>query len=299
MGHNIIDIVVRRLPTPIITTTAATVVLLLATGAVLTRRPAFLVVPVLAAVILGGGHLLLAALGASGVGMGDARLAARTGELLGTAGWHTVLSGAIIPYLLAAPFAIAVHLRHGSAAHPAHVPFGPFLVSGTRLAALIAPAVHPSAGQLWCCLGVGCWPASCPPAVTRSTSCGHFFGPVAVAVAVQDTAVGRTVAQIAAVADDVVWARIGGKMRQPAGTFSLSLRPEDELFVLRDVEYDTTVSTRDAIGEAHRRIAGSTGQEIYIKVAQDSLLGLTRFDGHPRSGAGRLREDVQHHGEHG
>ena len=28
-------------------------------------------------------------------------------------------------------------------------------------------------------------------------------------------------------------------------------------------------------------------------------LGLTRFDGHPRSGAGGLREDVQHHGEHG
>jgi hypothetical protein len=28
-------------------------------------------------------------------------------------------------------------------------------------------------------------------------------------------------------------------------------------------------------------------------------LGLTRFDGHPRSGAGRLRKDIQHHGEHG
>ncbi|MDZ5490981.1 MULTISPECIES: transposase [Micromonospora] len=28
-------------------------------------------------------------------------------------------------------------------------------------------------------------------------------------------------------------------------------------------------------------------------------LGLTRFDGHPRSGTERSREDVQHHGEHG
>jgi hypothetical protein len=32
---------------------------------------------------------------------------------------------------------------------------------------------------------------------------------------------------------------------------------------------------------------------------QSFVMGLTRFDGHPRSGAGRLREDVQHHGERG
>jgi leader peptidase (prepilin peptidase)/N-methyltransferase len=137
---SLIDIVVRRLPTPIITGTAATIVLLLAGGAALTRRPAFVVVPVLAAVVLGGGYLLLAVLGLSSAGMGDVRLAALTGLLLGTAGWHTVLYGAFIPYLLAAPFALAAHRRHACAVDPAHIPFGPFLVGGALLAGLIGPA---------------------------------------------------------------------------------------------------------------------------------------------------------------
>lgn len=135
-----IDIVVRRLPTPLITATATAVVLLLATGAALTRRPPFVGVPVLAAVVLGGCYLLLATLGASSAGMGDVRLAALTGLLLGTAGWHTVLYGALIPYLLAAPFALVAHRRHASAVGPAHIPFGPFLVTGALLAGVIAPA---------------------------------------------------------------------------------------------------------------------------------------------------------------
>lgn len=135
-----IDIVVRQLPTPIIIATAATVLPLLAAGAALSRRPALLVVPVLAAVVMGGGYLLLAAIGASSAGMGDVRLAALTGLVLGTGGWHTVLYGALIPYLLAAPFALAALRRHPSVADPPRIPFGPFLVSGAALAGLITPA---------------------------------------------------------------------------------------------------------------------------------------------------------------
>lgn len=98
-----IDIAVHRLPAPIITATAAAVLLLLAIGAVLTRRPAFVVEPVLAAVVLGGGYPLLTAGGVSSAGIGDVRIAALTGLILGTAGWHTVLYGALLPYILTAP----------------------------------------------------------------------------------------------------------------------------------------------------------------------------------------------------
>ncbi|MFI6333335.1 transposase [Micromonospora chersina] len=41
------------------------------------------------------------------------------------------------------------------------------------------------------------------------------------------------------------------------------------------------------------------GQPDTPTAAAAYTLGLTRFDGHSRSGAGRSREDVQHHGEHG
>lgn len=132
-----IDIHVHRLPTPIITATAATLLLLLATGAALTRRPTLVVVPVLAAAVLGGGYLLIVAAGASGAGMGDVRLAALTGLVLGTAGWHTVLYGALLPYLLAGPFAFAV-ARRRTVTIPVRMPFGPFLVGGAVLAGAFA-----------------------------------------------------------------------------------------------------------------------------------------------------------------
>jgi prepilin signal peptidase PulO-like enzyme (type II secretory pathway) len=133
-----IDIAMHRPPTPIITATAATLLILLATGAALTRRPTFVIVPVLAAAVLGGGYLLLAAAGASSAGMGDVRLAALTGLVLGPAGWHTVLFGAALPYLLAAPAALAAHRRHESDAGQQHLPFGPYLISGAVLAAVLA-----------------------------------------------------------------------------------------------------------------------------------------------------------------
>ena len=135
-----IDIAVHRLPTPIITATAVIVLVLLAIGAVLTRQPEFVVVPVLAAVVVGGGYLLLAAVGASSAGMGDVRLAALAGLVLGTAGWHTVLYGAALPYLLAAPFAVFILRRPADPQYPP-MPFGPFLIGGTVVAGLLMSAV--------------------------------------------------------------------------------------------------------------------------------------------------------------
>jgi leader peptidase (prepilin peptidase)/N-methyltransferase len=76
------------------------------------------------------------------MGMGDVRLAALTGLVLGTAGWHTVLIGATGVYLLTTPFAVAA-LRSRKAA----LPFGPFLVAATILAGIIAPPAAPTASR--------------------------------------------------------------------------------------------------------------------------------------------------------
>lgn len=132
-----IDLSLRRLPTPIIVTASAAVTLALAVAAVLAKRPDIVVTPLAAAIAVGGGYVLLAVTGASSMGMGDVRLAALGGLVLGTAGWQTVLIGTVTPYLLAAPFALATIRRHARGTAPP-IPFGPFLVSGTVLAGILA-----------------------------------------------------------------------------------------------------------------------------------------------------------------
>jgi prepilin signal peptidase PulO-like enzyme (type II secretory pathway) len=137
----VIDMSVRRLPTVIIAATSAAVALLIVGGAVLTGRPDVLVIPCLAAIILGGVYVVLTAVGASSVGMGDVRLAALTGLILGTAGWQSVMLGAVIPYLLAAPVALAT-LRHYTRGTASQIPFGPFLVGGAVLAGVLTATVY-------------------------------------------------------------------------------------------------------------------------------------------------------------
>ncbi len=131
-----IDIAVRRLPTPVIAATVTAVTLLLTTSAVFAGRPGIVVTPLLAAIAVGGGYVLLAATGASSMGMGDVRLAALTGLVLGTAGWPAVLLGAVIPYLLATPVALATLRRHPRGTAP-QIPFGPFLVGGAILVGVL------------------------------------------------------------------------------------------------------------------------------------------------------------------
>ncbi len=132
-----IDIAVRRLPTPIIAATATAVALLLSIGGVLAGRPGVVVTPLVAGITVGGVYVLLAATEASSMGMGDVRLAALTGLVLGTGGWQAVLLGAVIPYLLATPAALATLCRHPPGTAP-QIPFGPFLVGGAILVGVLA-----------------------------------------------------------------------------------------------------------------------------------------------------------------
>jgi leader peptidase (prepilin peptidase) / N-methyltransferase len=133
-----IDMVNQRLPTRLIGGAAAAIAALLCLAAALAGQPAQLFTPVLAATVLGGGYTALVAVGASRMGMGDVRLAALTGLLLGTVGWAAVILGAVLPYLLALPFAAVTVSRARLTGVRKPLPFGPFLISATIIAGLIA-----------------------------------------------------------------------------------------------------------------------------------------------------------------
>ncbi|MFI7208441.1 A24 family peptidase [Micromonospora aurantiaca (nom. illeg.)] len=126
----VVDIVMRRLHTPIVAAAALAVGGLLAGHAVATGQTRTLVTAALAAGALGGGYLLLAIVGGSGMGMGDVRLAALLGASLSTLGWPAVLWGGLLPYALAAPEAL---IRLALRRQP-DLAFGPYLLAGAFLA---------------------------------------------------------------------------------------------------------------------------------------------------------------------
>jgi leader peptidase (prepilin peptidase)/N-methyltransferase len=94
-----------------------------------------------AAATVGLAYLALALLTPASVGMGDVRLAALSGLLLGTHGWGTVLIGAVLPHLLAAAAVTVLQLTGRRAHRQTEIPFGPCLVTG----AVLAPSVHAAA----------------------------------------------------------------------------------------------------------------------------------------------------------
>lgn len=132
-----IDVVNQRLPTRLIGGAAAAIAALLCLAAALAGQPAQLLTPVLAATALGGGYTALVAVGASRMGMGDVRLAALTGLLLGTMGWAAVILGAVLPYPLALPFAAVTVSRARRTGVRKPLPFGPFLIAATIIAGLV------------------------------------------------------------------------------------------------------------------------------------------------------------------
>ncbi|MFG2058542.1 prepilin peptidase [Micromonospora sp. NPDC048930] len=132
----VVDVVTRRLPTPIVAAAALAVGGLLAGHAFITGQTRTLVTAALAAGALGGGYLFLAIGGGSGMGMGDVRLAALLGASLGTLGWPAVLWGGLLPYALAAPEALT---RLALRRQP-DLAFGPYLLAGAFLSvALVGP----------------------------------------------------------------------------------------------------------------------------------------------------------------
>jgi leader peptidase (prepilin peptidase)/N-methyltransferase len=90
-------------------------------------------------VAFGGGLLLVAVISPRGMGMGDVKLGALIGLVLGALGWRYVAVAAMAGVLIGG-FAAVGALVLGRGRKDA-IPFGPSLAAGAILAALTAPAV--------------------------------------------------------------------------------------------------------------------------------------------------------------
>jgi len=126
-----IDLAERRLPDPLVGGLGVLVGLPLTVG----YWPA---VPrsLAAAAILGLGYLAIALLPGRGLGLGDVKLAAVLGYLLGFAGWPAVLIGAVVPHVVTGPVALFL-LVTGRADRRSAVPLGPALLAGAVVAAVV------------------------------------------------------------------------------------------------------------------------------------------------------------------
>jgi leader peptidase (prepilin peptidase) / N-methyltransferase len=131
-----IDLAVQRLPNPVVAATAVAAGLLLVVAAVTTGRYDALLRAALAGAAMGGAYLVLALLPGGQLGLGDVKLAAVLGLVLGWFGWPYVLAGGALPHLVNGPVVLVLlvtgRVRRGSA-----LPLGPALLAGALLAVLV------------------------------------------------------------------------------------------------------------------------------------------------------------------
>ncbi|SFT72557.1 leader peptidase (prepilin peptidase) / N-methyltransferase [Geodermatophilus amargosae] len=131
-----VDLAVHRLPDRVTYPAAAVgAAALLADAALLGTWPA-LGRALLAAAVAGGVALLAALAGPSGLGLGDVKLLALLGLLLGWAGWGALLAGVFLGLLAGAAVSLVL-LATRRAGWRTPVPFGPPLLVGAVLALLV------------------------------------------------------------------------------------------------------------------------------------------------------------------
>jgi leader peptidase (prepilin peptidase) / N-methyltransferase len=94
---------------------------------------------VLGLLAFGGGLLLVAIVAPHGMGMGDVKLAALMGLVLGSLGWRYVGVSVVVAVLAGGLGGIFTLLAGGSRKDA--IPFGPYLASGGVLSALFAPHI--------------------------------------------------------------------------------------------------------------------------------------------------------------
>jgi leader peptidase (prepilin peptidase) / N-methyltransferase len=131
-----IDLAVHRLPDPLTAAAFAGTFALLAVAALAAGQPGALGRAALGAALLTGFYLLLFVIRPTGMGLGDAKLAASVGAVLGWSGWRALVTGTSAAFVLAACYGVVL-LATRRATRTDHLPLGPFIVIGA-LAALAA-----------------------------------------------------------------------------------------------------------------------------------------------------------------
>jgi leader peptidase (prepilin peptidase) / N-methyltransferase len=98
--------------------------------------------------VYGGSLFVVALLFPAGMGMGDVKLAALIGLVLGGLGWRYVGTAAMLGVLAGGVGAVVALMR--GAGRKDTIPFGPYMAAGAVLAALLAPhliAWYPGLGR--------------------------------------------------------------------------------------------------------------------------------------------------------
>jgi leader peptidase (prepilin peptidase) / N-methyltransferase len=128
-----IDIEHMRLPTPIVYVTLALVAVALAIAAFATHRPSALVTVVAGALAAAAFLFAIAFVSPRAMGMGDVRLAAVLGAVLGWYGMGRVALGILLGFVVGSIAGIALSIVRRRL-RGVKMPFGPSLIVGTFIA---------------------------------------------------------------------------------------------------------------------------------------------------------------------
>ena len=131
----VVDAQTQLLPARLIYPLAGVIAAALTLAAVTGAGAGPLLRAALAAVTVGGLWLAGCFLSPRSIGLGDVRLAALTGGVLGWAGWAEVWQGQVLSQLLGALTALVAALTTGRGLHGSvTVPMGPAMIAGSLLA---------------------------------------------------------------------------------------------------------------------------------------------------------------------
>jgi leader peptidase (prepilin peptidase)/N-methyltransferase len=133
-----IDMLAGRLPDRLTLPIYPVLFTLLAIATAGRTDPWLLLRALLGMAIMGSFYLLLVLLPPGGMGGGDFKLAGVLGLALGWLGWNVLLSGAVLGFLLAGAVSLVL-LVSRRATRTSTLPFGPFMITGSLLAILLAP----------------------------------------------------------------------------------------------------------------------------------------------------------------
>jgi len=132
-----VDLRTRLLPNRVLAPGVAGALLLLTAAAAVDDRWPDLVRAVVGGGAAFGALLALALLAPSGMGMGDVKLAGLLGLYLGWLGWPVLVAGLFLGFLVQAVLGLGL-IAARRAGRRTELPFGPALLLGTLVAALLA-----------------------------------------------------------------------------------------------------------------------------------------------------------------
>lgn len=133
----VIDLREHRLPNAFTLPAYPVVALLLVLAGVVEGQTDDLVRALIAGVVVLLAFVLLHVINASGMGMGDVKLAGPLGMLLGWISWQAVMWGIFLGFATAALWSIGLLITK-RATRSSHIAFGPFMLLGLWLAVLLA-----------------------------------------------------------------------------------------------------------------------------------------------------------------